>query len=452
MINFYHFTQKNPYMLIHSPKHRLIVLTDITSLTPTEKEPDDAQSMIRLMLYSNEIEIEGLIASSNLGHGQITRPDLIERIVAAYQKVHPNLLIHDPNYPDAEYLFSRIKDGQPIAGQSIPFEQSIGKNRDTSASNWIIQVIDRPDPRPVWVAVWGGTADLAQALWRARNDRTTKDFNQFLRKIRVHAIADQDRTAVWIKDQFPGLFYIRRTYGFRGMYRGGDTYLSSSNWVQKNLKNHGELGDLYPDYQGGDIWSKQLGQVRGIKEGDTPSYLGLIRNGLNPTANPLFGDWGGRCQPHTPLRYEDAIDPLPSYEVDPAPQMATVYRWRSAFQADFAARMDWCIYDFGSVSHSPCIHFLGEETLQAVPGEKITVDASPSFDPNGKHLHFSWSFYREASSYPGYPIIESPTTPITTITIPSSPESGDIHILLTVTNDGDPPLSSYQRLIIRICN
>src|SRR5512147_1555876 len=93
--------------------HRLIVLTDISSLTPGVREPDDGQSMVRLMLYSNEIEIEGLIASSNMGHGQATRPELIHEVVQAYGQAQPMLARHDPRYPAAGNLAGRIRAGQP---------------------------------------------------------------------------------------------------------------------------------------------------------------------------------------------------------------------------------------------------------------------------------------------------------------------------------------------------
>src|SRR5947208_3249252 len=80
---------------------RLVVLTDISSLTPGVAEPDDGQSMIRLMLYTNELDVEGLIATSNLGHGHAVRPELILRVVDAYGEVRPNLLLHDERYPPA---------------------------------------------------------------------------------------------------------------------------------------------------------------------------------------------------------------------------------------------------------------------------------------------------------------------------------------------------------------
>src|SRR3954465_8202461 len=86
-----------PEALAHDEdKPRLVVLTDISSLTAGVAEPDDGQSLIRLMLYTNDFDIEGLVATSNLGHGQRVRPDLIRQVVAAYERARPNLILHDP--------------------------------------------------------------------------------------------------------------------------------------------------------------------------------------------------------------------------------------------------------------------------------------------------------------------------------------------------------------------
>jgi len=89
-----------------------------------------------------------------------------------------------------------------------------------------------------------------------------------LGKLRVHAIYDQDSTGPWIKAEWPSLYYMTRNHGVRGMYRGGDSGLVSPDWVERHIRTaHGALGALYPNYDGGDIWSRQLGRVRGIKEG-----------------------------------------------------------------------------------------------------------------------------------------------------------------------------------------
>ena len=47
-----------------SSKIRVIVMTDISSIQAGVNEPDDTQSLVRFLLYSNEFDIEGLIATS----------------------------------------------------------------------------------------------------------------------------------------------------------------------------------------------------------------------------------------------------------------------------------------------------------------------------------------------------------------------------------------------------
>lgn len=346
--------QPRPHLEVRSDKPRVIILTDISSLDQKQGEPDDSQSLIRLMLYTNELDVEGLVASSNLRHGQLVRPELIQRVVAAYGQVHRNLLNHSPAYPPADQLSRLIKAGQPLAGPGQPLETSVGAGKDTEASDWLIQVVDRADPRPVWVCIWGGSADLAQALWKVRQTRSADAVNTFVAKLRVHAIYDQDQTGVWIREQFPNLFYILRNHGIRGMYRGGDRTLLDSVWVAENIQQgHGPLGALYVNYRGGDIWSRQLGPVKGVKEGDTPSFLGLLSNGLNVWEQPEAGGWGGRFRRKQANQYVEAIDSVGQFADDPDPRMAAVYRWREAWQHDFQARLDWCTKFYLNANHPP---------------------------------------------------------------------------------------------------
>lgn len=427
---------------------RLIVLTDIGSLRAGVAEPDDGQSMIRLMLYANDFDIEGLIATSNLGHGQRTRPDLIRRVVDAYGGVRPNLLLHDDRYPPATDLAEVIKAGQPVAGPKVPVEQSVGEGKDTEGSDWIIRVVDRDDPRPVWVLIWGGSADLAQALWRVRQDRSPEDLDQFVAKLRVHAIGDQDSTGPWIRDQFPGLFTIVQRRAYRGMYRGGDTAPASSAWVQTHIHGHGPLGALYPDYDGGDIWSGTLGKVRGTKEGDTPSFLSLVPNGLGDRERPWLGSWGGRFAGEGD-RLADVPDADLDTSGDPDPRMSSVYRWRPAFQADFQARLDWCIKPYREANHPPVVHIAGERERSVPPGEVITLDAGASSDPDGDDLSFVWVIYPDEGVGEGI-AIEGPTSKVARLTVPPGTPGRTIPVLLTVTDDGEPALTRYGRVLVRV--
>ncbi len=427
---------------------RLIILSDIGSLRAGVAEPDDGQSMIRLMLYANDFDIEGLIATSNLGHGQRTRPDLIRRVVDDYEEVRPNLLLHDDRYPPASRLAEVIKAGQPIAGPKVPVEQSVGAGKDTEGSDWIIEVVDRDDPRPVWVLIWGGSAELAQALWRVRNDRSPEDLDRFVAKLRVHSIGDQDSTGPWIRDQFPGLFTIVQRRAYRGMYRGGDTALVSSAWVKEHIHGHGPLGDLYPDYDGGDIWSGTLGKVRGIKEGDTPSFLSLVPNGLGDTGRPWLGSWGGRFAGEA-NRLADVPDADLDTSGDPDPRMSSVYRWRPAFQSDFQARLDWCIKPYEQANHPPVVRIAGQRERSVSPGKVLTLDAGASSDPDSDGLSFAWSVYPTLGD--GEAIrIEGSGASLARLTVPPGSSGRTIPVLLTVTDDSEPALTRYGRVLVHV--
>ena len=77
---------------------RLIVLTDIGA------DPDDQQSLVRLLLYSNQIDIEGIVATTSCWQQNRVRPELVAFILDAYAKVQPNLLKHEAGFPTADAL------------------------------------------------------------------------------------------------------------------------------------------------------------------------------------------------------------------------------------------------------------------------------------------------------------------------------------------------------------
>jgi hypothetical protein len=163
-------------------------------------------------------------------------------------------------------------------------------------------VVDKDDDRPVWVTVWGGANTLAQALWKVKQTRTLEQLQKFVSKIRVYTISDQDDSGYWMRKEFPELFYIVSPGGYyrqatwsgisgEQWYRfatGSDTTIVGNRWLRENIiENHGPLGAEYPksDY---------------IMEGDTPSFLSLISNGLNVAERPDFGGWGGRYELYIP--------------------------------------------------------------------------------------------------------------------------------------------------------
>lgn len=428
-------------------KPRLIILTDIGG------DPDDQQSMIRLMTYSNEFDIEGLIATAAGVPGElkqeVVKPQLIREIVDAYGKVRDNLLLHAPGYPTRDHLLERIKTGNPKRGMA-----SIGAGKDTEGSDWIIRVVDQKDSRSVNIAIWGGSTELAQALWHVKNKRSADQFKAFLNKLRVYDISHQDDTGPWIVENFPDLFYVlskapdgkdKREGGYRGMYLGGDESLTSPRWVDEHVRlKHGPLGALYPTK----TWTAPNPHST-LKEGDTPSWFFALPTGLNDSAHPEWGGWGGRFKHIKGGLYRDDVD-----KVDGKSEArATVYRWRPAYQNDFQARMDWCVKPAKEANHPPLAGFRGKASreivqLDAVPGEEVSLDAGGSSDPDGDKLSYRWFVYREAGTYVGDVKIENAFTQKTTMHMPRDAFGKAVHAILEVIDDGTPPLTVYRRIVV----
>ncbi len=317
-----------------SERPRLAVLTDIGG------DPDDQQSMIRLMVYANDFEIEALIASASGTPGElkqaVTKPQLIREIIAGYEKVLPRLKKQAANWPDPEHLRQRVKSGNPLRGRA-----NIGEGHDTEGSKLLLERIDAgTGRRPLNVAIWGGQTDLAQVLWRVKNDRGTAGFRAFAKKFRVYDIDDQDRIADWLRAEFPGMYYIlakappgrdKREGVYRGMYLTGDESLTSREWIEQNIRAKGPLGALYPTK----TWTAP--NPHGcLKEGDTPSWYFFLPLGGNDPLDPSKPGWGGQFQHEQDGWFRDQPT---GAGFDPR---ITVSRWRPAFQRDFARRMAWC--------------------------------------------------------------------------------------------------------------
>jgi hypothetical protein len=90
---------------------------------------------------------------------------------------------------------------------------------------------------------------------------------------------------------------------------------------------------------------------------------------------------------------------------------ATIWRWMTAFQNDFAARMDWTIKDVSEANHNPRVVVNGRPgteplVLDALVGTPVTLDATGTVDPDGHALTFAWVFYPEAGTgIPDQPVL-----------------------------------------------
>lgn len=478
-------------------KQRVIVITDIAN------EPDDQMSMVRFLVYANEFDVEGLVAGTSTWMRNKVRPDVIQHVLDAYERVQPSLSAHGQGFPTAASLRAVVTTGQPGYGMA-----AVGPDKMSPGAERIIQAVDKSDTRPVWVLAWGGSNTLAQALLRVRESRPDR-VEAFVSRLRVYAISDQDDAGPWIRREFPTLAYIaipstpdgdqyyQATWtGISGdrFYRNGDgadftTF--TDDWVNANIRRKGPLGAVY-------IYPCC------IHEGDTPSFLGLINNGLASAMSPAYGGWGGRYvwrQFYGESRpsWTQGGDSYPGKDssrdtvigIDGKPHtsdQATIWRWRTAFQHDFAARMDWTTTDVAHANHNPRVVINGQSgkaplTIEAHVGTPVTLDASGTSDLDGNALRFSWFFYAEAGTgIPTQPVFAGPAIAIggggnrdeggipsagaggaqpppqrvivrnsdepRATVVPTTP--GIAHVILAVEDNGTPSLTSYRRVILTI--
>ncbi|MFI0429279.1 nucleoside hydrolase-like domain-containing protein [Mariniflexile sp. HMF6888] len=452
-------------------KPRLLVLTDIGA------DPDDIQSLRRLLLYANEFRLTGIIATAS---GNRHQPKLkinkylIDSIIDDYQLVQKKLSQHASGYPKAEFLRALVFEGEANAGSG-----NLQSGKSTPGTEHIIKTVDSSNEK-LNIVVWGGSHDLAQALLNVKDTRPEKDLKTFISKIRVYAIADQYPngfnigTGEWIYRNFPSVFYVEsgpsfidtKAASFRGMYqndsKGGDyvtlplvkpgveTY-NSEEWLESNILNKGTLGEGYPIVNQNPNTSRN---TKGIKEGDTPSWFYFLHNGLSEPDHPEWGGWGGRFEHFSGNHFIDAQDDHWSGEHDGALcRKWTVARWREAYQNDFAARMQWCVSSFEEANHNPEVSINGDSSkkiifLKAKSGETISVDANASSDPDGNRLLFNWWIYHDASTT--YGIISNKNKAKIKVNIPKQAPKGEIHIIIEVKDNGSPNLVSYRRLIVNV--
>jgi hypothetical protein len=475
-----------------SPLPRTIVTTD--------GEIDDVDTFIRMLMYSNEYHLEGLVYSSSMWHYKGdgkgtkftsememtrtlygTKTDLrwpgvhwIQDLLQAYAQVHPNLILHDKNYPTPAYLNSLVKVG------NIDFEGEM--EQVTEGSEWIKSKLLDKDPNPIYLQAWGGTNTIARAL-KSIEEQYAADKNwpiikaKVSKKAIIYTVMDQDATYKnYIGGHWPEIrvFYNAHQFGSfaypwkRIMPKATQPYFEGAYMANRIILDHGPLLKMYYSYgdgqkQAGDdehihgdiskIKNAQWGdfsQYDFISEGDSPAFLHLVDVGLNNLNNPSFGGWGGRFvqAKDNPFRFEDndqAADFNP--ETGKMDINYSQTRWLIAAQEDFAARADWCVKSYADANHAPQITVKEGMFLTAKPGQELLINIETRDpDRNGIKLK-AWAYPEAGSGRAGVAIGGK----MATLSIPDNAKIGDsFHIVIEGTDNGIPALTRYRRVVIQI--
>ena len=441
-----------------SLKPRLVVCTDIA---PADVEPDDMESMVRLMAYADMFEIEALITSVgwNCDPYPAEWAEYLHRVITAYGKDVRNLMkrsgqqsflpLDQENgrqqigyWPSADYVRSRAVMGSQRGGIKV-----IGEGNDSPGSELLIRLADEADERPIYVAAWGGANTLAQAIWRVQQTRTADELKRFVRKFRIYTITDQDMqynmrmnraysSHQWLRREFPDdLQFIWDEGTWQEQCE-----LGKRNWAlhQQHIQGKGALGREYPDYKWG-------------VEGDTPSFLYVMPNGLNNPEDPLQAGWAGY---HRRGLCPDSLTTAWTSWEEPVRSISVGYKTRFYPDElnDFMARMQWA--DEGRGNRNPQVVVNGQSglapiVLQVKEGETVRLDATFSTDPDREAITFRWWQQEE----PGGQTLdmEFSDQPVAVLHIPADARGRTFHVICEghdVPRHGRFPLVSYRRIII----
>jgi hypothetical protein len=252
-------TAQNPVPV----KPRILISTDIGGT-----DPDDNQSMIHFLMYSNMFNTEGLVSSPSYGRG--TKQHLLD-MIALYEKDLPKLKTHDAGFPEPHALRAICKQGKQGAA---PFA---GYTKATEGSDWIVKCARKKSSQPLWVLVWGGLEDLAQAL---------HDAPDITRKIKVYWIGGPNKkwstnSYAYIVANFPNLWFIEVNSSYYGFFsnKGMPDSVNTTGYYDRYIAGAGHMGKDFKNYYGGNV-----------KMGDTPSLLYLMDGDPNDATKE---SWGG---------------------------------------------------------------------------------------------------------------------------------------------------------------
>ncbi|MGC9452636.1 MAG: nucleoside hydrolase-like domain-containing protein, partial [Oceanipulchritudo sp.] len=392
---------------------RLIVETDAGG------DPDDEATLERLLMFSNQFELEVIIddrSNSQIesrstyqtevknagGDGE----DLVEKYIRDYGDLHANLSLHADGYPTEAKLKAIT-----VAGHE-------GTNAGRDA---IIAAVDADDPRPVWYGNWGSnsgtTSNLKRALDHVQAARTQAEYEEFASRLRICSLDGNTGTRqghidvikLHIETGYPDISG-RWYHQFQPI-----TQTAGGFDINRDVRNnHGTLGAHYTTQKEGDSWCIVHLQNQAV--------------GLAVPTRVRWGGWGGRYAglrsgvnfPNNAFYWNDQADTW----AGSTNRNNTAARFADDMQHHFAARFDWgqaAVY--ADANHAPAAVVNGDSSgavvrLFAVPGQQVALSAAGSSDPDGDSIAYEWIRYDEADSYSGSVSISGATTRDAIVSIP----------------------------------
>jgi hypothetical protein len=477
---------KTPFYLIKKSsstrtKTKIIVETDLGG------DRDDQESLIRLLLHSNELDIRTIICdrpgeqllfkkdvnASNPDPSVATNGVAMAHyyIDRGYAPVVDNLRLHDPAFPSADTVRSWIVAGYPdvMEGRDriIAEVDALPEGEVLWYMNWGSNVLEALD-RPLFIE-----SNLKRALDYIRAERGEQGVRAFLRKIRIVTLDGNSnrygKLNTRLGDEYNALIreesmHIETgwpTLDGKRWYHRFQPLTQNAGGFQKHLDlsdEHGPLAQLY----------SALGQ----KEGDSWCFVYLLPFGVGDPFEPTWGGLAGRYGPRqntpdtppsaqgVPFYWNDQLDTWNGT----THRDNTVVRFAAALQNAFRARLDWCVLPFEAVNHDPIptVTADGQSATLGIlrlrrPAGSVLQLMTTVCDPDQEDRHtFNWVYYPEAGTYTGPIEITRPDAADPSVIVPEDAAGRQIHLYVEVTDNGSrkgnriPDLTRYCRVVIDV--
>ena len=470
-----------------------------------DAEVDDMNSLIHVLLYSNEVDIQGIVQSSSKFHwkgvaGQkeekYTKPyrwpgtEWMQKYLNAYQKVYPNLKKHDKSYPAPAYLKSVTKVG------NIGYKGEM--DSATEGSELIKKTILDNDERTLYLLAWGGTNTISRALKDIEKEyKGTKQWDairkKIINKVVIPACDEQDETySEYIAEEWPEIKFMScsqmSSYAYMWRTQPEDSSKKTlyADFMLKNLiRKHGALLDNYVTWGDGtyldgeepgsqfgtnedlldslDWWGgfnpvQKYQRYDFLSEGDSPTFFMLLDTGLRTLEDVTNGGFSGRYakadkknSKGQEVNYWSPVKDTYVKEDGSTMKVESSWKYIDDIQNDFAARADWCITnDYAKANHAPKVSVTEGTDIKASAGETLKLHAIAT-DPDDDYVTVSWSEYTDASTTETALTLKGAASDTISFKIPEDAKAGQkIHLIVQTQDDGEHTLTHYQQVIITI--
>ncbi|WDQ32292.1 DUF1593 domain-containing protein [Paenibacillus marchantiae] len=174
--------------------------TKARTVITTDGEVDDMNSVIRFLLYSNEMDLAGIVLTSSVYHYagdeeagikpfRWTGTQWVYDMIDAYGEIYPNLSKHAEGYPEPEQLRKMTKIGN--------ISDKGEMEKETEGSQFLQTLFLDDDSRDLIVQTWGGTNTTARALKSIEEQyKDTAEWETIRKKVSdklvLYIILDQD--------------------------------------------------------------------------------------------------------------------------------------------------------------------------------------------------------------------------------------------------------------------